>query len=197
MESLKINNERLIRLRSTLQLTAACAGIAVITALSSCNSKNQQSTNADSVNSAATAATDRTSTSYVSLNAASNGSSTIVKDTTDAGGYVYSDTYKPIDDDILFVDVSTGDTLYGPSGIIVNNSLIEEEGKWKLDETKIKRDGDKIKIKSGDDKLKLDDDEMKMKTGDSKMKTDDDEAKLKTPDSKTKVEDDETKVKPH
>lgn len=137
------------------------------------------------------------SASFKSLNTGPGSSTTIIRDTV-SGGYVYSESSKPIDADLLFVDVSTGDTLYGPSGQIVNNAVIQQEGTWKLDETKIKRDGDKIKVKSGEDKLKIDDEETKVKTGDSKVKTDadDPEAKIKTPDSKTKVEEDETKVKP-
>ena len=99
---------------------------------------------------------------------------------------------------MLFVDVSTGDTLYGPSGTIVNNALIQTDGTWKLDEAKIKRDGDKVKIKTADEKLKMEDDEMKLKDGTSKLKTDEDESKTKTPSTKEKsdMEDNESKTKP-
>lgn len=182
--------------------------IAAIPMVFACNTKTTSSSESDST-STETASSDGTSTSgsgasYVSLNSGSgsgsSGSSStqIIRDTTSGGGYIYADTRKPIEADLLFVDVSSGDTLYGPSGDIVNNALIQDNGTWKLDEAKIKRDGNKIKVKSGDDKMKMDEDEMKMKTGDSKMKVDvNDDSKLKTPDSKTKVDDDgDTKVKP-
>jgi len=181
--------------------------IAALPMVFACNTKTTSSSESDST-STETATADGTSTSgsgasYVSLNSSSgSGSSSsstqIIRDTTSGGGYIYAETRKPIEADLLFVDVSSGDTLYGPSGDIVNNALIQENGTWKLDEAKIKRDGNKIKIKSGDDKMKMDEDEMKMKTGDSKTKVDvDDDSKIKTPDSKTKVDDDgETKVKP-
>ena len=113
------------------------------------------------------------------------------------GRYVYIDSRKPIEADMLFVDVSSGDTLYGPSGIVVNNAITQSNGKWILDETKVEREGDEIKVKNGNDKLKMEDDEMKVKTGDSKIKVDGNETKVKTPTSKEKVDDDgETTIKP-
>ena len=196
MKSLKFDTGKLAHTKSIVSKALLYAGIVSMSVLYSCSSKNNQSADSDSVSTGSEASSLGTGASYVNLNTASGTSTAIMKDTTEAGGYVYSDTYKPIDEDILFVDVSTNDTLYGPTGLVVNNAIIHENGTWKVDKTKIKRDGNEIKIKSGDDKLKIEDEELKMKTGDSKMKVDDDEAKLKTPDSKTKVEDDETKVKP-
>ncbi|WP_207428183.1 hypothetical protein [Pedobacter sp. SYSU D00535] len=112
--------------------------------------------------------------------------------------YVYADTRQPIEADMLFVDVSTGDTLYGPSGIKVNNAIRRNGERWELDNAKIERRGDEIKIKSGNEKIKIDGDDMKYKSGDSKLKVDDgEEFKSKTPTTKEKVEEDgETTVKP-
>lgn len=196
MKLLKSDMKNVMLAKSFVTKTLAFAGIATLSVLYSCSSKNNQSAESDSTNTETAVTAEGIGASYINLNSATGTSSAIVKDTTEAGGYVYSDTYQPIDEDILFVEASTGDTLYGPKGLVVNNAVIHENGTWTVDKTKIKRDGDEIKIKSGDDKLKIEDDELKMKTGDSKMKIDDDEAKLKTPDSKTKVEDGETKVKP-
>ena len=94
----------------------------------------------------------------------------------------------------FYVNTSTNDTLFR-TGQVVNHMLVQEDGKWKLDETKVKVDGDEIKIKDGDSKLKIDGDESKMKDGDYKKKVDGDETKIKDGDSKTKIEDGEVKTK--
>ena len=94
----------------------------------------------------------------------------------------------------FYVNTSTNDTLFR-TGFVVNNLLVEEEGKWKLDETKVKVDGDEIKIKDGDSKVKIDGEDSKVKDGDYKKKVDGDEVKIKDGDSKTKVEDGEVKQK--
>lgn len=94
----------------------------------------------------------------------------------------------------FYINTSTNDTLFR-TGQVVNNMLVEEEGKWKLDETKVKVDGDEIKIKDGDSKVKIDGDESKVKDGDYKKKVDGDEVKIKDGDSKTKIEDGEVKRK--
>ncbi len=44
----------------------------------------------------------------------------------------------------FYID-NSGDTLF-QTGLVVNNAIMRADGKWMLDETKIKRDGDKIKI---------------------------------------------------
>ena len=175
------------------------------------NKTNESAENTDSANTANQSATDSLSSGYVNLStgekitltkegsagSGAGASSATSGSESGSGMYIYADTRKPIDADMLFVDVSTGDTLYGPSGVVVNNALINSGGTWKLDETKIERDGDEIKVKSDTEKLKMDDDEMKLKTGDSKIKADEDESKTKTSTSKEKVDDDgETKVKP-
>ena len=100
----------------------------------------------------------------------------IVKDPT-TGIAIDSKTQIPVQ---FYYDPVTLDTMY-QSGMVVNNLLIKEgEGKYKLDDMKIKIDGDK----------------MKMKTDDGKMNVDGEDGKIKTDDTKIKVEDGDMKVKP-
>lgn len=78
----------------------------------------------------------------------------------------------------FYID-NSGDTLF-QSGLVVNNAIMKADGKWMLDETKIKRDGDKIKIKFPDgDKIKIDGDNMKIKDEGGKTKIEDDTIKIK------------------
>jgi len=71
------------------------------------------------------------------------------------------------------------DTLF-QTGLVVNHALIQADGKWMLDETKVKRDGDKIKIKYEDGtKIKIDGEEMKLKDEDGKIKIVGDSIKVK------------------
>ena len=117
---------------------------------------------------------------------------TIVKD-PETGIAIDSKTQIPVQ---FYYDPVTLDTMY-QSGMVVNNLLIKEgDGKYKLDDMKIKVDGDEIKIKTDTSKLKIDGNEMKMKTADGKMKVDGDDGKIKTDDTKIKVDDGEMKVKP-
>jgi hypothetical protein len=95
---------------------------------------------------------------------------------------------EPVD---LYVNVATGDTIYGEGRYVVNNYIVKtEDGKYKLNDKKIKIDGDEIKIKDGNKKFKMDESEMKIKDGDAdaKIKADADESKIKTEDTKTKEE---------
>jgi hypothetical protein len=102
-------------------------------------------------------------------------------------------TNEPVD---LYVNVATGDTVYGRGRYIVNNYVVRStEGTYKLDDSKVKVTKDGIKIKDGDQKLKIEDGEMKMKDGDKKYKADADEEKMKTDDQKTKTDDGQTKTK--
>ena len=132
--------------------------------------------------------------SYVNL---STGEPVTITQDAEKGYYVYSDTKEPVESDILFVDVNTRDTLYGRTGVVVNNALIKSsDGAWKLNESMVERDGDEIKIKTADSKLKIEGDEMKYKEGDDiKTKVDGEESKTKTADSKTKTDGEELKVK--
>jgi len=80
---------------------------------------------------------------------------------------------------IEFYTNNVGDTLF-QTGLVVNNALMRADGKWMLDETKIKRDGDQIKMKfENGDKIKIDGDEIKMKDDAGKVKIDGDSVKVK------------------
>ena len=167
-------------------------GVMLIPALFACNSTSNDSANADS---AAADSTDAQVSQASYVNLSTGEPATIIKD-SETGRYVYSDTKKPIERDIFFVDVNTRDTLYGTSGVVVNNALIKApSGSWTLNEAMVERDGEEIKIKTADGKLKIDGDEVKYKEGDTKTKIDGDETKTKTGDSKTKTDGAESKTK--
>ncbi len=97
--------------------------------------------------------------------------------TQDASGRYVDGAGNPVD---FYVDINTRDTFYGHSGEVVNNALINENGNYRVDEAKLKIDGDELKYKSGDTKIKIEDDEYKRKDGDTKVKVEDDEVKIKT-----------------
>jgi hypothetical protein len=106
---------------------------------------------------------------------------------------VYSSaTNEPVD---LYVNVATGDTVYGRGRYIVNNYVVKSDGTYKLDNKKVKVTNDGLKIKDGDKKLKIEDGEMKIKDGDKKYKVDGDEEKLKTNDRKEKRDGEDSKIK--
>jgi hypothetical protein len=107
---------------------------------------------------------------YVDLNTGKS-----VKRDNATGRYV-DDAGNPVD---FYVDVNSKDTFYGETGKNVNNAVIYTNGEWQLDDTKIKVDGDEIKMKSGDTKVKMEGDEYKRKTDDSKLKAEGDEVKTK------------------
>lgn len=116
----------------------------------------------------------------------------IIADPT-TGIAVDSKTQIPVE---FYYDPVTLDTLY-QNGMVVNRMIIKEgEGKYRLDDMKIKIDGDEIKIKTDTSKLKIDGEDMKIKNGDEKTKIDNDEMKMKSPEGKVKIDDGETKVKP-
>ena len=166
---------------------------AMSTALMACN--NDRTADADNDVTADTEMTAGTTAdavvepgTYVDLNTGKE--VYIVRD--ESTGYATDSIAKvPVD---FYINTSTNDTLFR-TGQVVNNMLVEEDGKWKLDETKVKVDGDEIKVKDGDSKLKIDGDESKMKDGDYKKKVDGDETKIKDGDSKTKIEDGEVTKK--
>jgi hypothetical protein len=104
------------------------------------------------------------------------------------------DNDRPVE---FYINTNTGDTVYGKGRFVVNGYLIrEDDGSFSFDDTKVKVDGDELKIKGEDFKLKIDGDEMKFKNGDYKEKRDGDEVKIKDGDKKIKKEKGEpTKVK--
>jgi hypothetical protein len=102
-----------------------------------------------------------------------------------------ANTNEPVD---LYVNLATGDTIYGRGRYVVNTYIVKvPDGTYKLDEGKLKVDGDEIKLKSGDQKLKMDEGEMKIKEGDEKYKSEGTEEKMK--DEKVKIKSEDGKVK--
>jgi hypothetical protein len=96
----------------------------------------------------------------------------------------------------FYINTSTNDTVFGRGRFVVNNYVLKgDDGKWKLNDGKVKVDGDELKVKVGDQKLKIDGDEIKIKGNGVKAKSEDGEVKVKTKDGKAKYEDDKTKVK--
>ena len=96
----------------------------------------------------------------------------------------------------FYVNTSTRDTVFGRGRFVVNSYILKgDDGKWKLDDGKVKVDGDELKVKVGNQKFKIDGDEIKIKGNGIKAKSDDGEIKVKSPEGKAKFEDDKTKVK--
>lgn len=93
-------------------------------------------------------------------------------------------TNEPVD---YYINVTTGDTVYGRGRYIVNNYLLRgTDGMYRLDDKRIKMDKDDIKMKDGKMKFKMDKGKMKMKDGDDKWKEKDKDAKMKAGDMKIK-----------
>lgn len=96
----------------------------------------------------------------------------------------------------FYVNTSTNDTVFGRGRFIVNNYVMKgDDGKWKLNDGKVKVDGDELKVKVGDQKLKIDGDEIKIKGNGVKVKSEEGELKIKSRDGKAKYEEDKTKIK--
>ena len=141
------------------------------------NSDNKTVENDSTLQNEQTTETSRTSQvvpgEYVNLNTGEKVN--IISDPV-TGIAIDQSTQQPVE---LYYNPSTNDTLY-QSGMKVNSLLIKErEGKYRLDDTKIKIDGDEIKIKDDSSKIKIDGDEMKIKSSDGKVKVDGDEVKVK------------------
>ncbi len=96
---------------------------------------------------------------------------------SESGAAIDSVSGKPVE---FYVNTETQDTIYGETGVVVNNKVIKTgDGVYKLDESKFKTDVEKL-LESGDDvKVKVDGDEMKIKTDDKKIKIDGNEKKVK------------------
>lgn len=96
----------------------------------------------------------------------------------------------------FYINTATNDTVFGRGRFVVNGYVIKaDDGKWKLDDGKVKIDGDELKVKVGDQKFKIDGDEIKIKGNGIKAKSEDGELKVKSKEGKAKYEDDKTKVK--
>ena len=72
----------------------------------------------------------------------------------------------------FYIDPMTQDTFYG-EGYVVNNLLMRmPDGKYRLDSTKVKIEGNKIKYKDGSEKgkVKVEGNKIKAKDGNQKKK---------------------------
>ena len=96
---------------------------------------------------------------------------------TESGQAIDSISGKTVE---FYVNTETKDTIYGETGVVVNNKIIKTgDGVYKLVETETKSEVEKL-LESGDDvKIKVDGDEMKIKTDDKKIKIEDGETKIK------------------
>ena len=162
-------------MKNSLKLLTAAMLSATLLA---CNSKSGDgvSTDTTSMESSSTMSTETEARvipgSYTNLN---TGKIVYIISDPQTGWAIDSITRVPIE---FYTNVS-GDTLF-QTGLVVNQAVMKSEGKWMLDETKIKRDGDQIKIKYEDgSKVKMDDDELKIKGEEGKIKVDGDTTKVK------------------
>jgi hypothetical protein len=73
----------------------------------------------------------------------------------------------------FYVDVQSADTFYAPTGQKVNNSLINDNNTWRIDESKVKITDDKMVIQDDDSKLKVKEEKTKLITDDQKIKVTD------------------------
>ena len=108
------------------------------------------------------------------------------------GRMVDKETGEPV---LLYVNTRTSDTIYGPTGKVVNGHLeYEEDGVYVYNDgdRKIKIDGEEYKRKDGDSKLKkdLDGDEYKYKDGEVTIKRDGDDYKEERKGYTKKVDED-------
>lgn len=172
-----------------------CLAAAMALALSACNNEARENANtatddmhADSSMAVADSPVKVVPGSYVNLGTGKK----VYIIPEESTGYAYDSIAKvPVE---FYINPSTNDTL-DRTGRVVNHMLVQHDGKWTFDGTKVKVDGEDIKIKDGDTKVKMDDDESKVKSGDYKKKVDGDEVKIKDGDTKTKIEDGEVKKK--
>jgi hypothetical protein len=162
-------------------------GITISTALMACNNENAKDSTANDTAAMEAGVSSATVVPGTYVNLTSGEEVYIVRD--ENSGYAIDSIAKvPVE---FYVNTSTNDTLFR-TGLVVNNMLVQEEGTWKLDETKVKVDGDDIKIKGEDgSKVKIEGDgDIKIKDGDYKKKVSEDgDVKIKDGDTKIKIED--------
>ncbi len=151
----------------------------ISSAVVACSNKNAEDGDTDTTMMSESSEMTMTSTAQVVPGSYTNLSTGkkvyIVADPT-TGWAIDSISKVPVE---FYID-TTGDTLF-QTGVVVNNAIMKTDGKWTLDETKIKRDGDDIKIKNEDgSKVKMDaEGDLKVKGEDGKVKVDDDTVKVK------------------
>lgn len=166
------------------------AAIAGVTTIVACNSAENQGNTADSPGASSASVAGSQSAGvvpgeYVDLE---TGEEVYVIPDKETGKAINRDTQEPVR---FYVNTESGDTLF-TTGVVVNRQLIQRNGKWDFDETKVELEGDEIKMKDNYSKLKVEDGDLKYKEGDDlKIKTEKDgDAKIKTGTSKTKIEED-------
>ena len=138
------------------------------------------------------------------VNLATGEQVSLVKDEK-SGLMIDSISRRPV---ILYADTRTGDTIYNPTGKVVNGNIKRVNEKvyvYNDGEREIKIEGDEYKVKDGDSKTKIDGDEykyeddyvtIKREGGEYKMerkgytkKVDEDgDIKIETKDTKIKID---------
>jgi hypothetical protein len=155
-------------------LSIAAISIAVI----ACNTKNTEDGSTDSTMMGESSEMTMTTTTEVipgTYQDLITGKTVYIVVDPQTGWAVDSISRVPVE---FYID-NAGDTLF-QTGLVVNHAIMKADGKWMLDETKIKRDGDDIKIKYSDgSKVKMDDGDLKIKSDDGKIKVDEDTVKVK------------------
>jgi len=120
---------------------------------------------------------------------------TVITDTT-TGKMINAKTGEPVK---LFVNKRNRDTIYGPTGQVVNNHLrLTSDGKYVLaDDFKLKRESDgDYKYKNGNYKEKYENGEYKVKHGDYKREVEKDgDVTIKKGDRKIKIDGETGEVK--
>ena len=143
-----------------------------------CNNKNAEDGNTDTT--MISESTEMTTTSAAAVvpgtyKDLTTGKTVYIVADPETGWAVDSISKVPVE---FYID-NAGDTLF-QTGLVVNQAIMKADGKWMLDETKIKRDGDNIKIKYADgSKVKMEEGDLKIKSDDGKIKVDEDTVKVK------------------
>lgn len=161
-------------MKTTFKLLSA---VAISTALLACNTNKTEESAADTTMESSDMTTSTASVVPGEYTDLSTGKTVYIVSDPETGWAVDSITRVPVE---FYID-RTGDTL-DRTGLVVNNAIMQSEGKWTIDETKVKRGRDDLKIKHSDgSKTKIEDDgDIKMKNADgSKIKVEEDTVKIK------------------
>lgn len=146
--------------------------------ISACNNKNAEDGNTDTTMMSESSEMTMTSTAAVvpgTYKELTTGKTIYIIADPETGWAVDSISKVPVE---FYID-NAGDTLF-QTGLVVNHAIMKADGKWMLDETKIKRDGDDIKIKYSDgSKVKMEEEDLKIKSDAGKVKVDEDTVKVK------------------
>ena len=180
---------------NTIKQFLAITGSAIV--IASCQETNKQENIAsdsmatrEPVTDNGNAGTEASTARYVDLK--SNQPADLYYDSKKKKTYS-ANTNEPVD---LYVNIATGDTIYGRGRYVVNNYIVKTpDGTYKLDDSKLKVSDEGIKLKSDDQKLKMDESEMKIKDEDEKYKSEGTEEKMKNEKVKIKSEDGKVKMK--